>query len=255
MISPTGGHTSPRDRGPHLNCDASSSGSRGQYLDHSGHLITAVYSADNGNPTADDYWNPAIPYLKAVEDPVAFGARWEDSGSHGMGLSQRGAYTWTNLFGWNYQAILMHYYTAVSLEAPAGPPTDSIPPIGSIVYPWNGRYATGSRLFIQANASDAASGMDRTDFWARLPGDALVNTGSDSSASGGWSTSWDVSTIPDTPISSPIVLSATLRDRAGNTAATLPAVIALDRSPTHRHRVTRPRLQRQPHGNANDQRR
>ena len=217
--------------GPHPNCDASASGSLGQYLDHAGQLITAVYAADNGNPTADDYWNPAIPYLKAVEDPVAFGTRWEDSGSHGMGLSQRGAYSWTNLSGWNYQAILMHYYTGVSVEAPAGPAMDTVPPIGSIVYPWNGRYVTGSRLFIQANASDATSGLERVDFSARLPENATVSIGSDSNTSGGWTASWDVSAISDTTLSSPVVLSATLRDRSGNVGAALPAAIALDRVP------------------------
>ncbi len=212
--------------GPHPNCDLASRSTSGQYLSYNGWMVYAMYSAENGDPTLDSSWGN--PYLRAVEDPVSFG--FERYG-HGLGMSQNGARRWAQQHNWDYQKILMHYYTGVSVELPLGSTPDNQPPLGSVVFPWSNWYFTGSRMFLRANATDAMSGVSRADFAARLAGGVTTTIGSDASAAGGWTAVWDVSALPDQRISTPIGISMTVRDVAGNVAAGAPALIGLDRTP------------------------
>lgn len=212
--------------GPHPNCDRAAQSTSGQYVAYSGGPIYAMYSAENGNPTLDNTWNNS--YLRGVEDPVGFGFARE---GHGLGMSQRGARRWASLFGWNYQQILMHYYTGVSIELPATPLPDTAPPLGSIVFPWSSWYFTGSRMLLRSNASDGASGVAHVDFSARFSNGVTTTIGSDASAVGGWTAAWDVSTVPDQPLAAPLVLSMTIVDGAGHSAGGAPAHIGLDRTP------------------------
>ncbi len=197
----------------------------GQYIAYGGDITFCEYSAENSDPTLD---SSVYPYMRGVEDPVSFG---ETRRGHGHGLSQWGAQRWASIYNWDYQKILMHYYTGVSVELPQGATPDSAPPMASVVLPWSSWYVTGSRVFLSGNASDAASGVARSDFTARFASGVTATIGSDANANGGWSAAWDVSSFADQPLASPVVLSMTVRDGAGNVAAGAPARIGLDRSP------------------------
>ncbi len=182
----------------------------GQYLWHSNwddgappvdSPIIAMYSANNSDPTRgrDDLPN-RFPYLRAVNDPVCFGdARY----GHGWGLSQVGAQRWASWHGWNYQQILTHYYTDVTVEAPAESGPDTDPPVASTILPWSDFYLTSNRALIVANASDGNSGIYRVSFWARYDDGEGVDwhlLSRDYDGSDGWSYLWDLSSLPDQPL-------------------------------------------------------
>ena len=208
------------------NCELAVESTRGQYIAYQGSLISAMYSAENGDPTLD---LGTVPYLRGIEDPVGFA---RERNGHGHGLSQWGANRWAGQYNWDYQKILLHYYTDVSVELPLASSPDTAPPMASLVLPWSQWYVTGSRLFLRANASDGYSGVARSDFSARFANGTTTTIGSDNNPTGGWTASWDMSAIADQPITSPVVLSVTVRDVAGNASnAALPAYIGLDRTP------------------------
>ncbi len=106
----------------HPRTDAATRATRGQAVFYAGAPILAMYAAQNGHPTrgAD-----GIPYLSPVPDPVSLGAKVR---GHGYGLSQWGAYLWTQR-GWNAYQILAHYYPHTYLVLPP----DAKGPAGSLL--------------------------------------------------------------------------------------------------------------------------
>jgi len=190
--------------------DAAVDATWGQYLWHSNwddgsppldSPIIAMYSANNGDPTRSrDDLPSRFPYLRAVNDPVCFGdARY----GHGWGLSQWGAQRWASWHGWNYQQILTHYYTDVTVEAAAESGGDSKPPVASVVLPWSDFYLTTNRALILANASDGNSGMKQVDFWAYYDDGENIAwhlLATDTNEIDGWSYLWDLSSLPNQPL-------------------------------------------------------
>ncbi len=215
---------------PHT--DAAVEDTRGQYVAYEGRPILAEFSSEGSSPTMG---RPGYPYLQAVDDPVSFGQT--RTPYHGRGMGQWGAFRWAgDPFGWGYQQILGHYYTGVSVEASAGPPGDTTAPIGALTLPWPGYYLTSNRALIRANASDESSGIAQADFSARFWDGTTYRTEllqRDTDGGDGWQTVWDLSGLPDQPLTEDsIALSLTLRDATGNTAADLPgARVGLDRVP------------------------
>jgi hypothetical protein len=211
--------------------DAAVDATRGQYIAYEGLPILAEYAAENGSPTVA---RAGYPYLQAVDDPVSFG---RTRLGHGRGMGQAGALRWASSpFRWTYQQILSHYYTGVSIEPPAGPSSDSTPPLGAVVLPWSGSYLTSSRVLIRANAGDDASGVAQADFWARFwdgSTERTVMLVRDTDGSDGWQTVWDLSGLPDQPLTDGgIAITVTLRDAGGNEADGLAGVqVGLDRIP------------------------
>ncbi len=187
---------------------------RGQYVAYGGEVISAMYSAQNGSPTL---WSPwGTPYLQAVDDPVCFG---EERRGHGLGLSQVGAARWADWHGWDYQQILTHYYTGVTVELPQGTSPDLTPPLVQLVAPWRHWYVRSRFLALAANASDDLSGVAEVEFRARYRvGGSLVETllGSDADGSDGWSLLWDLSGLPPQPRDGGLEVRVQARDRAGN---------------------------------------
>ena len=211
--------------------DAAVEATRGEYIAYEGQPILAEYSAENSSPTVS---RAGYPYLQAVDDPVSFG---EVRIGHGRGMGQTGAQRWASSpYGWVYQQILSHYYTGVSIEVPAGPASDATPPVGTVTLPWSGYYLTSNRALLRANASDDASGVAQADFWVRFhdgAGDHAVLLARDSDGSDGWQTVWDLSALPDQPLTNAgMAITVTLRDAAGNEAPGLaPVHVGLDRVP------------------------
>jgi len=222
--------------------DSAVEATRGQYLWHNDwddgeppldSPIIAMYSANNGDPTRTrDDLPSKFPYLQAVNDPVCFGdARY----GHGYGLSQWGAQRWASWHGWNYQQILTHYYTDVTVEAPAESGDDSKPPVASVVLPWSDFYLTANRTLILANASDGNSGMKQVDFWARYDDGGGINwhfLATDTKGNDGWSYLWDLSSLPNQPLTEEsIEIAAVGIDQANNPQynSSLGAFVGLDR--------------------------
>ncbi|MGE5139650.1 MAG: LpqB family beta-propeller domain-containing protein [Rudaea sp.] len=140
--------------------DAAVDATRGQYGDYGGNVIFAAYGANNGDPTLSNTWGN--PYLIAVDDPVDF---MNAVSGNGIGFSQWGGQRWASPpYDWNYQQILMHYYTGVTVEAPTGGTPDTTKPIGAILTPWSNWGVTSNRLWLQASASDDASGVAGVNF-------------------------------------------------------------------------------------------
>jgi len=222
--------------------DAAVDATWGQYLWHNvwddgepplDSPIIAMYSANNGDPTRTRDDNPArFPYLKAINDPVCFG---DTRYGHGWGLSQVGAQRWASWHGWNYQQILTHYYTDVTIEAPAESGDDSKPPVASVVLPWSDFHLTTNRTLILANASDGNSGMKQVDFWARYDDGEKIDwhlLTNDYDGSDGWSYLWDLSSLPDQPLTEDsIVVAVNAIDQANNVQldSSRVAFVGLDR--------------------------
>ncbi|NLE76081.1 MAG: SpoIID/LytB domain-containing protein, partial [Chloroflexi bacterium] len=203
---------------------------RGQYVAYGGAVISAMYSAQNGSPTLTASWG--TPYLQSVDDPVCFG---EERWGHGLGLSQVGAHRWGAWHAWDYQQILRHYYTNVTVERPAGDPPDATPPLVQIVAPWPGFYLRSGYAWLQANASDDSSGVVTVEFYARYHDGAGWQErflGQDVDGGDGWSWLWDLRTVPEHGlVSQPLEVRAVARDRAGNVGqAVVPVRYGLDRS-------------------------
>lgn len=223
--------------------DAAVDATWGQYLWHNDwddggppldSPIIAMYSANNGHPTRTrDDLPSRFPYLQAVNDPVCFGdARY----GHGYGLSQWGAQRWASWHGWNYQQILTHYYTDVTVEAPAESGDDSKPPVASVVLPWSDCYLTTNQALLVANASDGNSGMKEVDFWARYDDGESIDWHllfTDTNGSDGWSYLWDLSSLPNQPpTGEAIQIAAVGIDQADNVVqydASPAAFVGLDR--------------------------
>lgn len=222
--------------------DAAVDATWGQYLWHNDwddggppldSPIIAMYSANNGDPTRTrDDLPSKFPYLQAVNDPVCFGdARY----GHGWGLSQWGAQRWASWHGWNYQQILTHYYTDVTVEAPAESGGDWKPPVASVVLPWSDFYLTTNRALVLANASDGNSGMKQVDFWARYDDGGNIAwhlLTKDYNESDGWSYLWDLSSLPNQPLTEgSIQIAAVGIDQANNHHydSSLGAFVGLDR--------------------------
>ncbi len=196
--------------------------------------IIAMYSANNGDPTRTrDDLPSKFPYLQAVNDLVCFGhARY----GHGWGLSQVGAQRWASWHGWNYQQILTHYYTDVTVEAPAESGGDLKPPLASVVLPWSDFYLTTDRTLILANASDGNSGMKQVEFWALYDDGGGINwyhLATDTEGRDGWSYLWDLSSLPNQPLTEEAIEIAAIGiDQANNVVqydSSLGAFVGLDR--------------------------
>jgi len=225
--------------------DAAVDATWGQYLWHNDwddgappldSPIIAMYSANNGDPTRTrDDLPRKFPYLQAINDPVCFG---DARRGHGWGLSQVGAQRWASWHGWNYQQILTHYYTDVTVEAPAESGDDSNPPLASVVLPWSDFYLTTNRALILVNASDGNSGMKQVDFWARYDDGENIDwhlLSKDFDESDGWSYLWDLSSLPNQPLTEEsIEIAAIAIDQADNVIqydSSLGAFVGLDRIP------------------------
>ena len=204
----------------HPRSDAATDDTRGQYVAYQGDVIKAFYSAENGCPTRG---MEGYDYIQAVDDPVSF--RQERQG-HGWGMSQWGTYRWAAWHGWGYQQILAHYYTGVTVELPS---TGGPLPIGGVTLPWSDYFATSSRVYVTANASDEAGDVSAVGFYAVT--DSVTPLVTDTVGADGWSTVWDVSALSDTT-STTITLSLRIADGDGNVQTQTEAVhIGLDRRP------------------------
>lgn len=136
---------------------------KGQYGDYGGNVIFAAYGADNGDPTVTNNWGN--PYLIGVDDPPAFG---DTVAGNGIGMSQWGANYWASLpYSWNYQQILMHYYSGVTVESPARSTPDAAAPIAGMVMPWSHWGVTSNHLYLSASASDNSSNIDSVSLIAK----------------------------------------------------------------------------------------
>ncbi len=198
--------------------DAAVDATIGEYLAYQNAPIVAMYSAENSSPTRS---NPYVPYLRAVDDPVSFG---ETRLGHGYGMGQWGAQRWASRYGWDYAAILRHYYWNVSLQSSAVL-TDTAPPKISLVEPWRGFYVTGNRLGVVFDMFDASSAITET----RL----------------GWTTPFSAETIfltsgtanresfaiapPVLTDGTPLTLTAVVTDATGKHTASVPLQIEIDR--------------------------
>ncbi len=192
--------------------DAAVDATAGEYLAQNGAPIVAMYSAENSSPTKSSIW---VTYLRAIEDPVSFG---ETRNGHGYGMGQWGAYRWASGYGWDYTAILRHYYSFVTLEASAAL-TDTTPPKIAFIRPWHNRYITGNRLWVQTNVTDDGVISDTRIFLTVLTQTQALT---DALA--------DISAVPDQPLDTDApTLSADAGDTAGNRAAAPPVVFGIDR--------------------------
>lgn len=153
--------------------DAAVDATRGQYGSYAGNVINAMYSAENSDPTLTYSPTVGAGYLTAVDDPVSFG---RTRNGHGMGLSQWGAERWAEWYGWNYQRILTHYYTGITVQLPGSPSSDSTPPLVSPITPWPGWYLNSDRAALAANASDDYSGISSVTYTVRYSAGGVVTT-------------------------------------------------------------------------------
>ncbi len=202
--------------------DAAVDATAGEYLAFLGTPIVAMYSAENGSPTQN---NPYAEYLRAVDDPVSFG---EMRLGHGYGMGQWGAQRWASQYGWDYAAILRHYYWNVSLRAGAVL-TDTAPPKVSLVEPWRGFWVTGNRLGVTFSMFDASSAITETRLGWTTPFSAETIFQSDGAA--------DRFAIapPALTEGTPLTLTAVVTDATGRRAASTALPLKIDRSdPTAR---------------------
>ncbi|MBI5879963.1 MAG: SpoIID/LytB domain-containing protein [Chloroflexi bacterium] len=188
--------------------DAATAATAGQYIAYTGQLIHALYSAENGDPTKKNPFQPpgncpACAYLDAVDDPVSW---LQTVSGHGAGFSQKGSQRWAGRYGWNYIQILMHYYSNVTIE---GPTT-----FGSLIAPWSGWYQTSNRV----RAAGAANNVGTFNMYA--VGVGLSGT---QFATNTVTSALDVSALPDQLLGS-LVISGTL---GGTRVAT--QTVGLDR--------------------------
>lgn len=199
---------------------------RGQYGDYGGDVIFAAYGADNGDPTSTNSWGN--PYLIAVDDPPAFG---DSVAGNGIGMSQWGAYYWASSpYNWNYQQILMHYYSGVTIESSAGSSPDTTSPIAGMVMPWSQWGATSNRLFLSGSASDNSSSIALVSFIAKYFDGSTNQTTSLAPTYDGnyWDYLADLTTIPD---QSGITVTPKVSDASGNSFSGNGVTFTLDRVP------------------------
>ncbi|MGB8648713.1 MAG: SpoIID/LytB domain-containing protein, partial [Anaerolineae bacterium] len=206
--------------------DAAVDATRGQRGDYGWNVIFAAYSANNGDPTVQPSWNNS--YLIAVDDPVDFGNAVY---GNGYGMSQWGAQRWASApYNWNYQQILMHYYTDITVESPAGSVPDTTPPIGALIAPWSNWGLTSNHAFMQASASDDASGVSQVNLNLRYTdGSGIQNIVLYPAYDGNyWTQVADASSIPD---QAGIQITPSVIDGSGNTFTGNGLTLTLDRVP------------------------
>lgn len=209
-----------REDQKHPNSNAAVKGTKGQYIAYQGDVIKAFYCADGGSPTVGI---DSVAYIKAVDDPVSFG---ESRVGHGWGLSQRGAKRWAEQHGWDYQQILSHYYTGVTIELPS---TGGPMPLGGLALPWSDFFITTNHVFLKANASDEQNQTSAVRFYESTGSPTLLAT--DTSGVDGWSTVWDVTGLEDTS-DKPFDLYVIVTDAQNNVQTDTGIVEAgLDRQP------------------------
>lgn len=191
---------------------------RGQYLDYLGYMVFAAYGAENGDPTLTNTFGN--PYLLGVDDPVGF---MRTRAGNGIGYSQWGAQRWATQYNWNYQQILRHYYSNVTLETALGNVSDVTPPIAAIISPRHNWGVTSNRVYIVINASDDFSGIATIELNAQY---VLNGARSDIIATLVGSDRefvWDVSALPN---QKNIIVTPIVHDVNGN--LTFGAHIAFD---------------------------
>ncbi|HEY6041459.1 MAG TPA: SpoIID/LytB domain-containing protein, partial [Anaerolineae bacterium] len=202
--------------------DAATDQTRGQYLAYNGDIILAQYGAENSDPTTTTPNGlPYNQYLIAVDDPVGLARTLS---GHGRGMSQWGAQRWATQYDWNYEQILLHYYSNTTLEAPFAPAPDITAPIGSLILPWSNWGVNSNRTLLVANASDNSSSIAGLDFIATFSNGVTATlahlTGKP------WQYVADASAVPN---QNPILVSARIVDGAGNSFTGNPTRFALDR--------------------------
>jgi hypothetical protein len=168
---------------------AAANATDGQYGSYNGQLITAMYSAENGDPTRSNGNQASFPYLRSVDDPVSFGVT---RSGHGQGLSQGGSQRWAKNFGWDYIQILTHYYMGVAVEGQSS--------FGSLIAPWNRGWLNSNRVRIQGSASNGGS-LNVLAIGTGLPSMVV--------ASNTHLTALDVSGLPDQSLGA-LIISGTL---------------------------------------------
>ncbi len=204
--------------------DAAVDATRGQYGDYGGQVVFAAYGADNGDPTQTNTWGN--PYLVGVDDPVDFS---DPVSGNGIGMSQWGAERWASPpYNWNYQQILMHYYSGITIQAPAGGMPDTTPPIGALVLPWSNWGITSNHVLLSANASDDSSSISSVIFIARYFDGSADRTltlmpGYDGTY---WNYVADMSSIPD---QSGLMVTPRVNDSSGNSFSGNGVIFTLDR--------------------------
>lgn len=201
--------------------DHATDGTRGQYLDYQGFMVFAAYGAENGDPTLTNTFGN--PYLIGVDDPVGF---MKTRAGNGIGYSQWGAQRWAAQYNWNYQQILLHYYTGVTVESPAGAGNDVTSPSGAIVSPWSNWGITSNRVYFVLNASDDISGVTAIDLRAQYLLNGARNETITTLVGSDRDFLWDVSALPN---QTGIVVTPVLHDGQGNTSNGAGIVFDLDR--------------------------
>ncbi len=201
--------------------DAAVEATTGQYLAYNGQIITAMFSAENSSPTKSSIY---VNYLRAIDDPVSFGRiRY----GHGYGMGQWGAQRWADQYGWNYRAILRHYYNATVEQA--GAPTDSQAPQVTIVTPSHNLYVTSHKLRLTLNTSDDSGSITKTNIYASTPtSNTLLVSENGPANSNGYVV--DISAWLDQAlVDNTLVLSAEAFDASGKRGVSVPVTIGLDR--------------------------
>ncbi len=199
--------------------DAAVDATAGEYVAYQNAPIVAMYSAENGSPTRS---NPYADYLRAVDDPVSFG---ETRLGHGYGMGQWGAQRWASIYGWDYAAILRHYYWNVSLAAGAVL-TDTAPPKISLVEPWRGFYVTGNRLGVVFDAFDNTGAIAATQLQWTTP----VSTETVFQTTGAADRESFAIAPPVLTDGTPLTLTAAVTDTAGNRTESTALRLEVDRS-------------------------
>lgn len=201
--------------------DKATDGTRGQYLDYAGYMVFAAYGAENGDPTLTNTWGN--PYLLGVDDPVGF---MKTRSGNGIGYSQWGAQRWATQYAQNYQQILLHYYTNVTLESALGASNDVTPPIAAIISPWNNWGVISNRVYLRVNASDDYAGVASIDLHAHyaLNGahDEIIAT----LVGAQREFIWDVSALPN---QTNVSVTPIVHDANGNSATGAGITFDLDR--------------------------
>ncbi len=199
--------------------DAAVDATVGEYLAYQIAPIVAMYSAENSSPTQT---NPYAAYLRAVDDPVSFG---EIRLGHGYGMGQWGAQRWASIYGWDYAAILRHYYWNVSLQSGAVF-TDTAPPKISLVEPWRGFYVTGNRVGVAFSMFDASSAITQT----RLQWTTPLSTETVFQTAGTADRESFAIAPPILTDGTPLTLTAVVTDATGKRAASPALRLEIDRT-------------------------
>ncbi|HIQ05496.1 MAG TPA: SpoIID/LytB domain-containing protein [Anaerolineae bacterium] len=194
----------------HPRSDAAVTTTVGQYVAYQGQVILAQYSAENGHPTLA---GGSLPYLRPVADLVSLG---QVRRGHGHGMGQWGAYRWVTWHGWDYQRILDHYYTDVTIELPV----DGVVPLlmGLLDPPPDG-WLMGNRVYLRANASaTSTTPITMTFIGTCQESGGIMRTlwTTDTNSDDGWAAVWDCGVSPPTPpMSATMAITAVATNQYG----------------------------------------